>query len=273
MRGERPTREQSVRRLVGRRGLAEFGIVGGCLLLYFLVRGSVVDRVPQADAHALDLIRLETNLGFFWELSWQKLILGSTFWTQFWNFFYFWLHGPLIAVVAFILYFKHRGKYSTIRTAFLISCLIGLFIYDFYPVTPPRLLPRLGFVDTVQRYADLSYQAESLKPFVNPYAALPSLHFGWAFLISVGIAWTWRTWWAYLAAAAETVGMFFAVVVTGNHFIIDAIAGFIVCGVALALALWMHSVWLPRGNAWREQDTRGEPLAPGAPASGDQGAG
>ncbi len=231
--------------------IGEFGLVGGCLLIYFLIRGNVVDEPRQAFNHAVDVIGLEKRFDFFWEPAWQQAIRGNAFQTRLWNYVYFWLHAPVIIALAIWLYLRHRPTYVLIRNAFLVSALIGLFVYAVYPVAPPRLmtpsgykeyglaatsLPNYGFEDTMRDYSNVSYQAESLKPFVNPFAAVPSLHFGWAFLIGVAVALALRNWFGLLAAIVLPVLMFFGVVLTANHFIFDAIAGLAVCCVGLAAA-------------------------------------
>lgn len=238
------------------RGVAEFGIVGGCLLIYFLIRANVVDEPTSAFRHAEDIIGLEKRLGIFWEPSWQNVIRHHSLQVQWWNFVYFWWHAPVIAAVAFWLFFRHRATYSLIRNAFLVSCLIGLVMYALYPVTPPRLMtpggyaeyhvqppqgdatpPNYGFEDTLKDHSAPDYQAESLKLFVNPFAAMPSLHFGWSFLIAVAMALGWRNWFGKLAGVVMTVSMFFAVVLTANHFILDTVVGLAVCLIGLLAAV------------------------------------
>lgn len=232
-------------------GLAEFGIIGGCLLIYFLIRGSVVDRPAAAFEHAIDLMGLERRLGFFWEPAWQRAIRGSGLQTHLWNYVYFWLHAPAIAAVAFWLYFRHRRVYGLMRNSFLVSALIALLLYAAYPVAPPRLMtpagyqeygvaaaaaPSYGFEDTMREYSSVSYQAESLKPFVNPFAAMPSLHFGWAFLIGAGVALALRNRFGAAVAVAWPLLMLLGIVMTANHFIFDAVAGCAVCLIGLATA-------------------------------------
>jgi hypothetical protein len=144
----------------------------------------------------------------------------------------------VIVVVGVWLLWLHPRQYTLIRNAFLVSAVIGLIGYTLYPVAPPRLMPGFGFVDTMYEYSRVSYQAESLKPFVNPYAAMPSLHFGWAFLVGVGIWLVWRDLRGLLIGIALPVGMGLAIVLTANHYILDAVAGFLVCLFGLAVAIW-----------------------------------
>ena len=115
-------------------------------------------------------------------------------------------------------------------------------MYHLFPVTPPRLLPpdaSYGFVDTVNEYSNLSYQAQSMQAFVNPFAAVPSLHYGWAVLVGGVLFWTTRNVWLRALGVFLPIGQLAAIVFTANHYILDAMAGLVVAlmGLAVALAL------------------------------------
>src|SRR3972149_3374027 len=179
-----------------RRDLMEALLVGIAFLLYFAVRGAVVDRPEAAYFHALDVIDIQRQPGIFWEDDMNAWIKDRQFWAQTANIVYFWLHFPLIIAFGIYLYYGQRHKYTLMRDAFLTSGAIALVVYWLYPVAPPRELPHLarlfdsggpeyirGFFDTMQEYLGYGYQAQSTKAFVNPYAAMPSLHFGWDLLL------------------------------------------------------------------------------------------
>lgn len=220
-------------------------------LVYFLIRGGVVDRAEEAFARARDVIDLEGSLGIFWEPAMQAWILDSPGLIQVANAVYFWLHMPLIIVMALWLFVRRREVYRLARNAFLGSAVIALVMYATLPLAPPRFFPELGFVDTMALYSESNYQAQEVGVFVNPYAALPSLHFGWALLLGVAL---WmarphgRRWGAPFAAAALLIplGQFSAIVLTGNHFIIDAVAGAAVAGIGLAGALTYRNLRVQR---------------------------
>ncbi len=224
-------------RLADRHGLREIGLVGICLIIYFLIRGFVADEYPEAQAHALGIIHLEQALHVFWEPQLQHLLDPNLFLTQLWNQVYFWGHAPVILVVAIWLYLRHRRTYSLVRTAFLVSAIAGLLIYWLMPVAPPRLLPGFGFVDTMERYSEVSYQAQSLKPFVNPYAAVPSLHVGFAIVIGVALVLALRRPIGWALGVALPALMLVAIIATANHFFFDAVAGLVVCFFGLLVAL------------------------------------
>jgi hypothetical protein len=215
---------------------------GAGLPLYFAVRGAVVDRPEVAYRHALDVIDAQRSLGIFWEDDMNDWIKDRQFLAQTANIVYFWLHFPLIIAFGIYLYYGQRSKYTLMRDAFLLSGAIALVIYWLYPVAPPRELPELaarfdnggpvyvrGFFDTMQEYLGYGYQAQSTQAFVNPYAAMPSLHFGWDLLLGIGIV--WASWRQRLMWLTLPIGVFLplsqipAITVTANHFFLDAAAG------------------------------------------------
>lgn len=222
-----------------RLGLQEAAIVVVAFLIYFYVRGMVVDRAGLALANGYDIIALERRLRIYEELRMQSWILDSYALIKVMNWIYFWGHMPVVIVFAIWLYAWHRPTYRLVRNAFLASGAIAVVIYAIYPVAPPRLIPFGGFVDTMAVFDRVGYNAQEVSAFVNPYAAVPSLHFGWALLLGSVVARIARNPLLKVAGAAWPVAMFFAIVTTGNHFIFDAVAGGIVsfAGLGIAFAL------------------------------------
>lgn len=235
----------------GIRFVREIALVALGLVIYFVLRGNVTDRATEAFANAQAIIQLQQALGFFWEPAMQAWILPSAAQIKFWNWVYFWAHAPAIVVIGLWLLWRHERTYGLIRNAFLVSAVLGLVLYTIYPVAPPRLVDGYGFIDTMAAYSRVSYQAQSLGPFVNPYAAMPSLHFGWAYLCGVAIFMVWRDGRGVMLGILLPALMGLAVVLTANHYILDAVAGFAVCTVGLLVAVWWD---------------RGRPLPPWRPA-------
>ena len=227
------------------RDISEIGLVAIAFLLYFIVRGLVVDRADEAMANANDIIDLERSLGIFWEPRLQELIIDNRALVQLMNAVYFWLDFPLIVAVGLFLYFRHRHEYTVTRDALLLSGAISLVIYNLYPVMPPRLLPGGEFIGTIEEYSDLSYQASSTAAFVNPYAAVPSLHFGWAVILGGTMFMTFRNPLVRLIALLLPWAQLAAIVFTANHYIFDAFVGLAVCLAGTALAWWMQRRFYP----------------------------
>ena len=225
---------------VTRWDVTELVIVVVAFLCYFVVRGAVVDRAGDAIDHARWIIGLQINLGVFVEPAFQRWVLDYQLLGRALNFVYFWLDFPLIAVVGLVLFWKHRGAYTLTRDAMLISGGVALLLYWAYPVAPPRFLPEWGFVDTLEVYDNLSYQAQAMQPFVNPFAAVPSLHVGWSLLLAAGVFVSTRNLVLRLAALSVFVVQAISVVGTGNHYIFDAVVGLVVCTLALGVAMWLQ---------------------------------
>ena len=144
------------------------------------------------------------------------------------NWIYIWGHWPVIIATMLWLGWRHRQIFLRLRDAMLISGGLGLVVFVTYPVAPPRLVDP-ALIDTVtERSAAYRY----LQPpnFVNQYAAMPSLHAGWDLLVGVSLATAGGTIVVRLLGWMLPALMFFAVVATANHYVVDVLAG-----VALAL--------------------------------------
>jgi hypothetical protein len=247
--------------LAWRPGLRDFGeilLVGSALPLYYLVRGSAHERAGEAVARATHLIHFERKLGIFWEADLQRLVLDYAWLVKLLNAFYLYGHLPVIGALAVWLYFLHRPQYLLMRNAFLISGAIGLIIYVTFPVAPPRFLPEWGFVDTVLDQYDTG---RPLTPgfFVNEYAAMPSLHFGWNLLVGAAVWMASRNVALRAFAAFMPIAMLADIVLTANHFFVDAAAGMgaVTLGAAIAVGVrhlvlryWPHDGRTAARKAW-----------------------
>ena len=208
-------------------------IVAAAVAAYFLVRGATEAAYADALRNAHTLVDLERLLGFYWEPALQEALVGSPRVTTALNGIYIYGHWPVIVASLLWLGSRHPAIYFRVRNAMLLSGAIGLVVFVSYPVAPPRLAG-LGMTDTVTAASD-AYRVLQPTLFTNQYAALPSLHVGWDLLIGLGLA-------AALIqrpllralALAMPVAMVVAVVLTANHYIVDAVAG-----AALTTACWL----------------------------------
>jgi hypothetical protein len=105
----------------------------------------------------------------------------------------------------------------------------------------------------MQVHLGYAYDTQSTRAFVNPYAAMPSLHFGWDLLLGIGLCWwAWGTrfkWIVVPIGVALPISQVFAITITGNHFFLDAMAGAVIslCGFPIAVTLSRHGYpWLSR---------------------------
>ena len=217
------------------RLLFEIGLIAVAYISYQLVRGVIEGRVEIAFSNADALIQVERSLGIFWEVQLQSLIVGHEFLVDFFNWVYIWGHLPVIGALAIWIYLFRRKTFARYRNAFLISGAIGLIFFVTLPMAPPRFLAEVGFIDTITLY-DEAYQALQHPAFVNQYAAMPSLHLGWNLLVGLAVFETTKFWIARAFGLLMPIPMLAGIIFTGNHYILDAVAGVAVALIALWLA-------------------------------------
>lgn len=224
------------------RTLFELAIIVPAYGLYQLVRGTVDGRTADAFQRAGKVVDIEQALGIFREAELQGLIVTQGLAVRLANTVYVWGHMPLLIGIAIWLFTCHRNRYPMFRNAFLISGGIGLFLFWLLPTAPPRYLQYWGFVDTAVRSG--SYYIFQSPSFVNEYAAIPSMHFGWSLLAATAVFTNLRAPFRYVALfmPVATLG---GIVLTGNHFFLDAAAGAAVAMLGLLIAHQLHTR-LPR---------------------------
>ena len=168
------------------------------------------------------------------------------------------MHLGMTALVL-LLSWWHGSSYRRQRNALLLLSLVGLAIYWLYPVAPPRLLP--GFHDTVRQLIPAAYSVEAAK--ANLYAAMPSLHMAWALWCAVALWALSRRRWVRVVAVAHPVVTAATVLTTGNHYVIDLLAGGVI--VVVSYAMLSAAARLP-ALAARLRAARPRPLPAPAPA-------
>ena len=247
--GRRPAPGTAPRVRVGR----QVAVVAAAVAAYFLVRGATEAAYPEALRHAHALVSLERGLGVYWEPALQDALAGSPRTRAVLNAAYIYGHWPVIVASLLLLARRHPAVYLRARDTMLISGGIGLIVFVTYPVAPPRLAG-LGMTDTVSVAAH-AYRVLQPTMLTNPYAALPSLHVGWdlviglALMAALGASGRWRRFRAVALVMPAT--MVVAVVLTANHYLLDAVAG-----AALTGACW---VAVGRYHARRERRRVGVP--------------
>ena len=218
-----------------RDGLRQILVVVGGFEVYEALRHLIEPNWPVALANAGRIEDLERWAGFAWEQSLQRVFLGMPDLVQAMNLFYFVGHFVLTGVFFTWLYFRSRDGFRSMRNAFLVATAISLVIHWQFPTAPPRLAG-VGLTDTLRAFSGIDIGSPTSSSFSNPVAAVPSLHAGFA----VGVAWgVWkfaRAPWLKALAIVYPVAVVLTIVVTGNHFIFDAVAGLLVMVVGFLAA-------------------------------------
>jgi hypothetical protein len=201
----------------------------------------------HALAHAMSVIDFERLLGLYHEERVQQWFLGWRSFIQFWNLFYGTFHFVVTAFCIVWLFRRFPERYVRWRTTLAITTALALFGFALYPLVPPRLLPTsYGFVDTLRDYGGLwSFDSGAMSKVSNQYAAMPSLHFAWSTWCALVLVPTLRRTWLKALAISYPLFTLFAIVVTGNHYWLDAAGGALILLLALPLGHW----WASRGSA------------------------
>jgi hypothetical protein len=179
--------------------------------------------VSAAIVNAWRVFDTERVLGIDWEAPLQRAIMGHAALLDVANGVYIWGHWPVLIAGGVLLFRFRRGDYVRLRNAVLLSGAIGLVVFGLFPVAPPRLAA-LGLHDTVTLHAP-TYRAILPPSLVNEYAAMPSFHAGWNLLLGIAL---WRASRHVIARVFATIMpamMIFAVLATGNHYVLDVVAG------------------------------------------------
>ncbi|MEN0130091.1 MAG: phosphatase PAP2 family protein [Brevundimonas sp.] len=213
----------------------EAAIMVGVYVLYSLIRNHAPNRVGSANAHSHDILSLEKNLGLDIEHGINHFAAQHTAAITVANYMYATLFLPSAIFVLIWLWRRAPGQYVVQRTVLVVMTLMALVSYYMFPATPPRLLPGGGFIDTVRVFETWGRSATATSSGVsNEYAAMPSMHFGWALWCGIAFYGATRVAWQRVLAIAFPVVTLFVIIATGNHFLLDAIAGAAAYGIAFA---------------------------------------
>jgi len=204
-------------------------------------RGFTSKGSQTAYHHATAVIRVERDLWIFHEHRIQDLFRGWSHFFQFWNVYYGTAHFVITIIAVIWLFHRQPGRYPYWRNVLAITTGLALLGFALFPLMPPRLLDpaggHYGFVDTLAHYGgSWSFDSGAMQKISNQYAAMPSLHFGWSAWCCLVFLPACRHWWSKALAVAYPVLTLFAIVVTANHYVLDAAGGAVVLGVAMILA-------------------------------------
>jgi hypothetical protein len=201
----------------------EIAIAVAAYLVYEAARFIAVGSYPTALAHAHQIVALEQDLNLGIEGRVQDAFLHSPLLPVL-DYVYLAAQNLVLPASLVLLYRLNRTTYRTLRNTLLATWLLSLPVYALYPAAPPRLAG-LGIVDTVSTGSPMKLEGGTTTSLFNQFAAVPSLHVGFAFAIGIALAAAVRN--PILRAAALMWGpvMLLTVVATGNHFVFDAVAG------------------------------------------------
>jgi hypothetical protein len=216
-------------RLVRRRGARELLLIAGVYAVYDTSRFFVEGRQSTAFAHAVSVLNLEQAWDVAWEQAVNQAVSAHRLIAVPADYMYATLHYLVTPLVLVWLWRRHRGSYSRARTTLMVATVLGLIGFTLLPVAPPRMLP--GFVDTMSRYSDLGWWSKDASAprgvgqFTNEFAAMPSLHVGWALWCGWQLIRHGQHRITQLAGVLYPALTVMVVIATANHYLLDAVAG------------------------------------------------
>jgi membrane-associated phospholipid phosphatase len=237
-----------------RRYLLDFVPFAALILLYAQCRGIAHNLrpdpfyAPQLDAEkflfggAVPSVELQE---WFWN--------GTKQWYDHVAYVVTRLHFIVPPLLAFVLWVRRRALFYRFGTTMVALSYAGALTFLLFPAAPPWAAGEKGLLDVQKLPVDEVTPSATAGGLVdpNPYAAVPSLHAGYAFLCFLFVATVaWRTrwrWWAIALGAIYPLAECAAVVYTGNHYVVDLALGFAYAAGALAAVTWF---WRRRG--WPE---------------------
>jgi membrane-associated phospholipid phosphatase len=186
----------------------------------------------------------------FVEPSIQAWASGSHFVMVLASWLYVNAQGSITIAALLYLYLRHNRNFYFVRNMFMIAMGIALVGYTVFPTAPPRFMPEWGFMDTVSDFTpvNVSHTSTSMSTLFNPYAAVPSMHVAFALMIGWPLAMLARSSVVRVLWIVYPFVMTFVIVVTANHFILDALLGAL---TAVASAYGAVLLARARPGVWR----------------------
>ncbi|HEY2279756.1 MAG TPA: phosphatase PAP2 family protein [Streptosporangiaceae bacterium] len=223
------------------RVVRELGLLA---IIYEEISAHLVQAGSVAASNALLIVGAERSLGLFDERAAQAVFLHNDTITDAFNASYGGTHFLVPAFVLGWLMFRHPGQYGRARTALAMLTLAAFACFWLFPVAPPRLLPAHFEIVDMLRAPDGSGDLESslITTAGDRYASMPSVHVAWAVWCALALWPVVRPRILRALVVAYPLMTILVVVVTGNHYFLDTIAG-----AGLAVVTWIA---VTRIGAW-----------------------
>jgi PAP2 superfamily len=223
--------------------IAVFQALGG---LYALTGIYGRRQAETAVANSHRILDLEHAMGIDWEGSLQHAVLaGPGLLGDLANGTYFTCQFSISTAFLLWVYARHTTRYPLVRDALVAANVVALLVAIAFPAAPPRLVPGIGLIDTLNADS-LNMHSSIVEALNNAYSAVPSLHASYAVVLGVAGVALARRWWVRTIWAAYPALVFYSIVATGNHFVLDAVAGV----AALAATPLAAKAWQRAARWW-----------------------
>ncbi len=222
--------------IAGRRleAARELALVAALFGLYEVGRNVAAGHVSRAFANAGSLWHLERWLHLPDEATLQAPFVSHPDLAHAANVFYASVHFPLTVATLVLLWWFRPDDYRWTRTVMAAMTFAALLLQTAIPLAPPRMLSGVGLVDLAHLYGPSVYGTAANSGFTDQFAAMPSLHVGWAVLVAVAAIRALRSRWRFLVLLHPALTLT-VVLVTGNHYWLDGLVSIVLLCLAIAL--------------------------------------
>ena len=217
---------------------------------YELARGMAEGRASLAFANGERIIDFQRATNTFFEPAMQSLILPEQWLVDFANQIY--LNSQFTVASTFLIwiYLFRNDAYYFLRNMLFVSMGLALIGYIGYPTAPPRMFPEYGFVDTINSFSSLNHDSSLAKLFINPFAAVPSMHCAVSMMIGGTGFMVCRNRFARAFWAFWPLLVGWVTIVTANHYWFDVALGWMVAGASFLIAARVIAHFKPEVWAW-----------------------
>ncbi|MFG2981902.1 phosphatase PAP2 family protein [Streptomyces sp. NPDC048258] len=230
-----PAGAAAARRAARRRLIRELLLVAGLFTVYKAGRTLSTGRTEEAFRNAARIWDAERALHLPGEGAVQRLLLHGDALVHTANTYYAAVHFPATALFLVWLYLRRPAHYLWARRVLAVLTGAALALHLGFPLAPPRMLGAADLIDTGQVYGPTVYgAAPATDTMANQFAAMPSLHFGWALMLALGMIAATKSRWRVLWLLHPLLTLL-VVVGTANHYWLDAIVATVLLGAALLL--------------------------------------
>ncbi|MEV6769583.1 phosphatase PAP2 family protein [Nocardia sp. NPDC051030] len=218
----------------GWEALGQLALITVLYMIYRIGRILAAGEETRALDNAHELVSWENTFQMVDETRVQAVFVDHEFLAKSANIYYATAHFT-VAVVALIWLWAYRPSYYRLTRNLMVAITAAaLLLHVLMPIAPPRMLPEDGFVDLAARYGPSVYGPPETDHLSNQFAAMPSLHVGWAMLLAVALIAATRTPWRWLLLAHPAITLI-VVIGTGNHYWLDTMAATTLLAVAALL--------------------------------------
>jgi hypothetical protein len=215
----------------------EIVVAAGLYLVYEGGRGLVAHSFGLARHHAELVVGTERSLHILWEQGVEEAVTSVPVLMPALGALYMTLHAGATILLLVWLYRRRRDVFPFARNALIAATALALVVHIAFPTAPPRLIGLTA--DAVTDRTHINLNSHVLGALYNPIAAMPSLHFGYALLVGLVVAKFARSIVSRILGLLYPGLVLFVIVATGNHYILDAVAGaaVMVAGIGAAIAV------------------------------------